>query len=154
MGKIIRNGVEYSGACEDATAVNYDNSLSGLNAQTVQEGLDELSSSLEDIVTISSKVSSTSFTLNCTSLNSLKNKYKFISLELMINDGNTYYTQAQTQLPLSAFLIDDKRVLRVSYNNGTYYWVGIRKASDASLTVSAVDHVVKGDYIINVRFYN
>ena len=46
MGKIIRNGIEFSGACETATAVNYDNSLSGLNAQTVQEGLDELSDSL------------------------------------------------------------------------------------------------------------
>lgn len=43
MGKIIRNGVEYSGATEDATAVNYDNSLSGLEAQTVQEAIDELS---------------------------------------------------------------------------------------------------------------
>lgn len=42
MGKIIRNGVEYSGAVEDATAVNYDNSLSGLNAQTVQEAVDEV----------------------------------------------------------------------------------------------------------------
>ena len=46
MGKIIRNGVEYSGATEDATAVNYDNSLSGLNAQTVQEAVDELTDSL------------------------------------------------------------------------------------------------------------
>lgn len=46
MGKIIRNGVEYSGAVEAATAVNYDNSLSGLEAQTVQEGLDEVSNSL------------------------------------------------------------------------------------------------------------
>ena len=49
MGKIIRNGVEYSGACEDATAVNYNNSLSGLEAQTVQEGLDELSSNLGNL---------------------------------------------------------------------------------------------------------
>ena len=46
MGKIIRNGIEFSGACEDATAVNYNNSLSGLEAQTVQEGLDEVSNSL------------------------------------------------------------------------------------------------------------
>ena len=42
MGKIIRNGVEYSGAVEAATAVNYDGSVSGLNAQTVQEAVDEL----------------------------------------------------------------------------------------------------------------
>ena len=43
MGKIIRNGVEYSGAVEAATAVNYDGSVSGLKAQTVQEAIDELS---------------------------------------------------------------------------------------------------------------
>lgn len=47
MGVIIRNGVEYSGACETATAVNYDNSLSGLDAQTVQEAIDEVNESLE-----------------------------------------------------------------------------------------------------------
>ena len=46
MGKIIRNGIEFSGACEDATAVNYNNSLSGLEAQTVQEAVDEVSNSL------------------------------------------------------------------------------------------------------------
>ena len=49
MGKIIRNGIEFSGACEDATAVNYNNSLSGLEAQTVQEGIDELTESLGDL---------------------------------------------------------------------------------------------------------
>ena len=46
MGKIIRNGIEFSGACEDATAINYNNSLSGLEAQTVQEAVDELNESL------------------------------------------------------------------------------------------------------------
>ena len=46
MGKIIRNGIEFSGACEDATAINYNNSLSGLEAQTVQEAVDELNDSL------------------------------------------------------------------------------------------------------------
>ena len=49
MGKIIRNGIEFSGACEDATAVNYNNSLSGLEAQTVQEAVDELNDSLETL---------------------------------------------------------------------------------------------------------
>ena len=53
MGVIIRNGIEYSGAgmggVENATAVNYDNSLSGLEAQTVQEAVDELNESLGGI---------------------------------------------------------------------------------------------------------
>lgn len=43
MGKIIRNGIPYSGSYDNATSVNYDNSVSGLDARTVQEGLDELS---------------------------------------------------------------------------------------------------------------
>ena len=47
MGKIIRNGVEYSGAVDMATAVSYDGSVSGLSAQTVQEAIDEVSESLD-----------------------------------------------------------------------------------------------------------
>ena len=46
MGKIIRNGIEYSGTYDSADSVNYDNSNSGLNARTVQEGIDQLSESL------------------------------------------------------------------------------------------------------------
>lgn len=46
MGKIIRNGIEYSGTYDSADSVNYDNSISGLNARTVQEGIDQLSENL------------------------------------------------------------------------------------------------------------
>lgn len=46
MGKIIRNGIEYSGTYDSADSVNYDNSNSGLNARTVQEGIDRLSERL------------------------------------------------------------------------------------------------------------
>ena len=46
MGKIIRNGIEYGGTYDSATSVNYDNSVSGLNARTVQEGIDELGNNL------------------------------------------------------------------------------------------------------------
>lgn len=42
MGKIIRNGIEYGGTSDSANNVNYDNSVSGMNARTVQEGIDEL----------------------------------------------------------------------------------------------------------------
>jgi hypothetical protein len=45
MGKIIRNGINYSGTCDNATNINYDNSISGLNARTAQEAIDELSES-------------------------------------------------------------------------------------------------------------
>lgn len=52
MGKIIRNGIEYGGTYDSATSVNYDNSVSGLNARTVQEGIDELNESLPQSVLI------------------------------------------------------------------------------------------------------
>lgn len=42
MGKIIRNGIKYSGTTDSANKINYDNSLSGLEAKTAQEAIDEL----------------------------------------------------------------------------------------------------------------
>ena len=48
MGKIIRNGINYGGTYDSATSVNYDNSNSGLNAHTVQEGIDEVVDSLKE----------------------------------------------------------------------------------------------------------
>ena len=42
MGKIIQNGIEYSGTYSNATSINYDGSASGLSARTVQEAVDEL----------------------------------------------------------------------------------------------------------------
>ena len=42
MGKIIQNGIEYSGTYSNATSINYDGSASGLSAKTVQEAVDEL----------------------------------------------------------------------------------------------------------------
>lgn len=49
MGKIIRNGINYGGTYEDATSVNYDGSASGLEARTVQEAVDVLSDSFNNI---------------------------------------------------------------------------------------------------------
>jgi len=47
MGKIIRNGIEYSGSYDNAISINYDNTNSGLNATTVQEGIDEIKEDLK-----------------------------------------------------------------------------------------------------------
>ena len=44
MGKIIRNGISFSGTRDTANNINYDNSLSGLNAKTTQEAIDEINS--------------------------------------------------------------------------------------------------------------
>ena len=48
MGKIIKNDKVYSGTFDDATSVNYDNSVSGLNANSVQEAIDELADGLKN----------------------------------------------------------------------------------------------------------
>ena len=48
MGKIIRNGIEFSGTRDTANNINYDGTLSGLNANTVQEAIDEVNNKLNN----------------------------------------------------------------------------------------------------------
>ena len=62
MGKIIVNGEEYSGTRDSATSVNYDNSVSGLSAGSVQEGIDELAEGLKNTSVVDNLLS-TSTTL-------------------------------------------------------------------------------------------
>ena len=47
MGKIIRNGINYSSTTDAAKNINYDNSASGLAATTAQKAIDELSDSIK-----------------------------------------------------------------------------------------------------------
>ena len=46
MGRIIRNVIEYGSGNENATNINYDGTVSGLEATTVQEAIDEVVSGL------------------------------------------------------------------------------------------------------------
>ena len=46
MGKIIRNGIEFSSTSDTANNINYDNTQSGLSAVTAQEAIDEVNDSL------------------------------------------------------------------------------------------------------------
>ena len=48
MGKIIRNGIEFSSTVDTANNISYDNSLSGLEATTTQKAIDEVA---ENVVT-------------------------------------------------------------------------------------------------------
>lgn len=50
MGKIVRNGIDYSTTSSNANNINYDNTLSGLTAVTAQEAIDELTESLGEIL--------------------------------------------------------------------------------------------------------
>ena len=52
MGKIIRNGIEYSSTVDTANNISYDNSLSGLEATTTQKAIDEVADRLNDIGTM------------------------------------------------------------------------------------------------------
>ena len=47
MGRIIRNGIEYGSGNENATNINYDGAVSGLEATTVQAAVDEVAAGLE-----------------------------------------------------------------------------------------------------------
>ena len=48
MGKIIRNGTKYSGTTNSADKINYNNTLSGLEAETAQEAFDELNTKIKN----------------------------------------------------------------------------------------------------------
>lgn len=61
MGKIIQNGIEYSGTYSNATSINYDSSASGLNAKTVQEAVDELVENSEAKIYIDNTTETTAF---------------------------------------------------------------------------------------------
>lgn len=51
MGKIIRNGIEFSSTVDTANNISYDNSLSGLEATTTQKAIDELNTNLTESLT-------------------------------------------------------------------------------------------------------
>ena len=68
-----------------------------------------------------------------------------------MSDSNYEYTQAQTQYVTAGFtnLI---RVVRCSYNNGTYYWVGVRYVDSSTINFTCSSNFVGKTAIL--RFYN
>ena len=49
MGKIVRNGIEFSSTSDTANNINYDNSQSGLSAVTAQEAIDEVNENVSTL---------------------------------------------------------------------------------------------------------
>ena len=47
MGKIVKNGVTYSGSSDNADNVKYNNNVSNLDATNVQEAIDKLDESVD-----------------------------------------------------------------------------------------------------------
>lgn len=64
MGKIIRNGIKFSGTVDTANNINYDNSLSGLEAKTAQEAIDEINDTVDELNTSLEEIK-TSFQDGC-----------------------------------------------------------------------------------------
>ena len=49
MGKIVKNGVTYSGSSDNADNVKYNNNVSNLDATNVQEAIDKLDESIDTL---------------------------------------------------------------------------------------------------------
>ena len=49
MGKIVKNGVTYSGSSDNADNVKYNNNVSNLDATNVQEAIDKLDESVDTL---------------------------------------------------------------------------------------------------------
>ena len=66
MGKIIRNGIAYSGSSSSASSVSYDNSSSGLASITVQNAITELKNMVDntDLIYHSFDVATTDWVAN------------------------------------------------------------------------------------------
>ena len=57
MPKIIKNGVTYIGTSDNAAAVSYNNTSSGLNATNVQGAIDEVKGKINNLQTAIFKIS-------------------------------------------------------------------------------------------------
>ena len=149
MGKIIQNGIEYSGTYSNATSINYDSSASGLNAKTVQEAVDELAAggsgdslSVCDLLASSNSTGSN----NTIILDKDINDYKFIRLALNLNteelgsnmipvslfkastdkfNARAYITSTG-HLAETKYISETEMLLRVSVNGDTAILYGIK----------------------------
>lgn len=110
----------------------------------------DLSGAVNELNAISAAV----IALESTSFNkaiTIPSGRKFVSVELQTSDANYDYTQAQTQYPITGFT-NSNHVVRCSYNNGTYYWAGVRYVDSSTVNVTCSANNVGGAIIL--RFYN
>ena len=106
MGKIIINGEEYSGTRDSATSVNYDNSVSGLNAGSVQEGIDELVEGLKNTSPVDNLLStSTKLPLSANQGRILNDSLEMIRTDLA-NNLSVYHNKFVAILVFNAFRVD------------------------------------------------
>lgn len=96
--------------------------------------------------------SSTSQDITVPSLSELFTRFKFISLEMQLNADGKNYTQSSTTLPLRVFVSTTNRVIRTSFNNGTYFWCGATYKDDTTITVNNGSGMT--GYVVVIRVFN
>ena len=73
MPKIIKNGVTYIGTSDNAAAVSYDNTSSGLSATNVQGAIDEVDNELSNKMNKVNPTGSGNFSFNATATSGMSN---------------------------------------------------------------------------------
>ena len=116
MGKILRNGIEFSSTSDTANNINYDNSKSGLDAVTVQEAIDELSTNFTE------------------SLNSLKTK-KITATTTASGNANLQLSNEDILITVFTNTTDSGSViLLVPYKSASNaWWCNARKSNTNEL---------------------
>ena len=143
MGKIIKNDKVYSGTFDDATSVNYDNSVSGLNANSVQEGIDELADGLKNTSVVDNLLStSTTLPLSANQGRVLDEKIGTINdslSELTKTNFNSYKAMAKDQ----AYTLSSDAYFYIS-NGANGYIISPNGNSIGPLITENVLYVIKG----------
>lgn len=162
MGKIIRNGIEFSSTSDTADNINYNNSQSGLEAMTAQEAIDEvnenvstLTESLNNYVA-KSKQAAVLYQGNCGTddnvpLADYLYNYNFIRLELCIG-GHILNT---VTINTSEFVLE-KYTLRCGYRDSVdEYYQDISYVSDTIISVACTTTTqTRGMFFRVIGFYN
>lgn len=130
MGKIIKNDKVYSGTFDDATSVNYDNSVSGLNANSVQEGIDELADGLKNTSVVDNLLSTST------------------TLPLSANQGRVLDEKISTlDESLGALIITQKITVPFTTQQSTVTSIGRLEACEIDITKNG--YTVLGCTLIN-----
>ena len=108
MGKIVKNGVTYSGSSDNADNVKYNNNVSNLDATNVQEAIDKLDESVD---TLNGKLTKAFPTDNA--IHSLDDKIRIamyaggLALQLSIDESKDYYVMLSFDQSGFAYIRND-----------------------------------------------
>ena len=126
MGKIIRNGIEFSSTVDTANNINYDNSLSKLEATTTQKAIDEVNSKVGQLAS-----------------NQIPDEYLKIAVDEYVNENNAGFA-TQTDVEQLSGEIDEmnKVLLRPSTNILGLISLHNNSIVEKDITVEFVDNTL------------